>query len=70
VEAIVIMIIHVFSLYLVTGVFFAIIFIWRGLHRVDTNTTGSSIWFRLLIMPGVSALWPLFLIKWINAPRS
>jgi len=38
--------------------------------RVDPAARHASPWFRLLIVPGVAALWPLLLRLWVNSPRS
>jgi hypothetical protein len=42
------------------GIVFAFFFVWRGIHRIDSEAQGSGIAFRLLILPGVAAFWPLF----------
>jgi hypothetical protein len=36
---------------------------------VDASAQGASLGFRLLILPGTVALWPLMVTKWITAPR-
>jgi hypothetical protein len=41
----------------------------RGVDRVDASAKGASIGFRLLILPGTVALWPLMAAKWIKAPE-
>ncbi|MGC2194724.1 MAG: hypothetical protein WA628_08610 [Terriglobales bacterium] len=46
------------------GLIFAVPFVWFGVHRVDSEAQGSGIGFRLLILPGVTALWPMFLHRW------
>ena len=58
------------SLYGLVGFAFAIVFITRGVARVDPSAAGAPIGFRLLIFPGSLALWPLLLIKWMRATRS
>lgn len=40
-----------------------------GLRRIDPATVGSGLWFRLLITPGLIALWPLMLARWRQAVR-
>ena len=45
------------------GLVFAVFFVLRGIHRLDAETQGSGIAFRLLILPGVAAFWPMFLSR-------
>jgi len=52
--------------YAVTGFLFASIFVFRGVQQVDSEAQGSGIGFRLLILPGVTAFWPVFLRRWIR----
>lgn len=50
---------------------FAAVFVWHGVGCVDSEARGPGIGFRLLILPGVAAFWPLFLYRWkrgIEAP--
>lgn len=49
------------------GFVFAIAFLARGVSRIDGQAAGASLGFRLLIFPGVTALWPLLLGRWIRA---
>jgi hypothetical protein len=53
--------------YLAAGVLFAVIFIARGMGRVDPVAQHASWGFRLIVMPGVAALWPLLLARWVRA---
>jgi len=46
------------------GLIFAVPFVWFGIQRVDSEAQGSGIGFRLLILPGVVAFWPMFLYRW------
>ena len=52
--------------YLGLGLVFAIAFLWRGVERMDVQAAGTSIGFRLIILPGVVAFWPLFLRRWLR----
>lgn len=52
--------------YAAAGVVFAIAFVARGVSRIDDQAKGAGIGFRLLIFPGVAALWPLLLNRWIR----
>jgi len=44
------------------GLIFAALFVWIGVQRLDSEAQGSGIGFRLLILPGVAAFWPVFLL--------
>ena len=59
-------VLQVVALYAAAGVAFALLFLFLGLSRIDNGTKGASLGFRLLIIPGIIALWPLMLIRWIG----
>jgi len=56
-------------LYLCCGLFFGSTFITVGVGKVDTAARGTSVLFRLLILPATVAFWPILLAIWINALR-
>ena len=56
-------------LYTAVGAVFAVAFVTAGVQRVDPDARGSGIVFRLLIMPGSAAFWPLLLGRWIRGDR-
>ena len=47
--------------YTIFGVVFAIYFVSSGVNRVDSSAKGSTMGFRLIILPGAVLLWPLLL---------
>jgi hypothetical protein len=53
--------------YGLAGIAFAFGFVIFGIHRVDPVAEHSTIGFRLIIIPGVVALWPLLLTRWLRA---
>ena len=55
--------------YAVTGIAFAILFVAAGVHRIDSTAKGSGAGFRLIILPGVAALWPVLLIRWMRSAK-
>jgi hypothetical protein len=55
------------TVYGVAGIAVAVAFVIFGIHRVDPVAEHSSIGFRLIVMPGVTALWPLLLTRWLGA---
>ena len=54
------------ALYGAAGLFIAIAFALHFAAKVDHNTRGASHLFRILIVPGCAALWPVVLV-WIFA---
>jgi hypothetical protein len=42
------------------------VFLGLGLTRIDHGAKGAGLGFRLLILPGLIALWPLMLIRWLS----
>ena len=44
--------------YFTIGLLFALVFVWRLVGRLDPAARHGSAGFRLLIVPGVAALWP------------
>ncbi len=57
------------GLYLALGIAVAVGIHWRGLARIDPGTRGAGIGFRVLITPGLVALWPWLLVVWNRAVR-
>ncbi len=55
-------------IYLACGLLFAVAFVTVGVGRVDAAARGSSLGFRLLILPGAAAFWPLLAVRWVRAP--
>lgn len=58
----------VLTAYAVVGAAFAILFLTAGIQRIDSQAHGAGIGFRLIIFPGVAALWPLLLMRWLRGP--
>ena len=54
------------AIYLVLGVLFVIPFLMKGLNKVDEGANGSTIGFKIIIIPGVIVFWPVLLSKWIK----
>ena len=53
--------------YMAAGVVFAVAFVTLGVQRVDPAAKGAPLGFRLLILPGSAALWPILLRRWMRA---
>ncbi|HMQ16901.1 MAG TPA: hypothetical protein PKC49_13095 [Phycisphaerae bacterium] len=60
----------IFALYAAIGALFGILFVWRGVNRIDAAANGAPWPFRLLILPGVIALWPMLALRWHRAMRT
>ena len=50
--------------YLAIGAVFAPAFALFGVGRIDPDARGATWGFRVLILPGTAALWPLLLRRW------
>jgi hypothetical protein len=57
------------SAYAMIGALFAIAFLTRGITRVDPVAKGSTRGFKLIVFPGIVALWPVLLQRWIVSRR-
>ena len=57
-------VVRLLGLYLAAGLFFAVAFHLRGMRRVDAGVRGSTWGFRILVTPGVVALWPWLARSW------
>ena len=53
------------TVYAAVGVVFALLFVIRGVNRIDPVARDSSWGFRAMIFPGSVALWPLLLKRWV-----
>jgi len=54
------------AIYLLCGLAFGLIFVNLGASRIDPAARGTSLVFRLLILPGSVALWPFLAIRWLK----
>jgi len=52
--------------YVGLGFLFAIVFVSFGVDRLVSEARGAGPGFRLLILPGVAALWPMFFYRWFG----
>jgi hypothetical protein len=54
------------GVYLACGLVFAIAFALVGAKRIDPHAAAGTRGFRLLIVPGAMAFWPLLLKRWMS----
>jgi len=59
----------VLAVHLGLGLVFAVPFLARGAGSIDPDAREASLGFRLCVLPGVCALWPLLLARWLRGPR-
>ncbi|MCP3957650.1 MAG: hypothetical protein GY719_07325 [bacterium] len=58
--------VSILAIYAVVGFVFAIVFVWRGVGRIDPAAAEGTWGFRLLIIPGAAALWPILARRWLR----
>lgn len=61
-----IQLINCFLIYLLIGFLFALLFAFKGVGKIDEEAKDVPLSFRLLIIPGSMAFWPLLLKNWIK----
>jgi hypothetical protein len=57
------------GVYLAVGLGFAIPFALIGVKKIDPHAAHGSWGFRLLIVPGTMAFWPLLLQRWRSGAK-
>ena len=57
------------ELYALAGLAFAVIFLTFAVSRMDPGVAAAPKTLRLLLLPGVVALWPLFASRWIRGAK-
>ena len=55
--------------WLAAGALVAVPFLLFAVGRVVEGAAGSSLMFRLMMLPGAALLWPVVLHRWITAGR-
>jgi len=55
------------AIYLALGLIVALPIVLVGVDQIDPVARDSPLAFRLLILPGAAALWPLMLARWKRA---
>ena len=56
--------------YLTCGLVFAIPFALVGVKKIDPHAAHGSWGFRLLVIPGTMACWPLLLRRWVAGVKA
>ena len=63
-ERIAVLFVDALWLYVALGIVFAVAFVCVGVKRIDSQAVGAGVGFRILILPGSVAFWPLLLRRW------
>lgn len=56
-------------LYFIIGFCFALWFVFKGVERIDHQMEGVSWATRLILLPGMTALWVVLLFKWLKSKK-
>ncbi len=59
--------VSVLTAYATVGLLFGLAFVVRGVQEIDPAARGVGWRFRLLILPGAAALWPLLAWRWLRS---
>lgn len=54
------------GLYFALGLLFGLAFVINGVSVIDHAAQSSTLGFRLLILPGAIALWPVLVKRWLK----
>ncbi len=54
------------EVYAALGLAFALAFVTFGVQEIDPEAKGAGVGFRVLIIPGVMAFWPMLLRRWAS----
>jgi hypothetical protein len=57
------------GIYLTTGFLFSLAFVIFGVGKIDSHAVHGSWGFRVLIVPGAAALWPILVRRWIRGEQ-
>jgi hypothetical protein len=56
----------ILGLYLAIGLVFAIPFAFNGAGKIDPTAREATLGFKIIIIPGAMALWPLLVRRWLK----
>lgn len=59
----------VMAAYLACGLVFAVPFVVAGVGKCDPHAKNGSWGFRILILPGTMAFWPVLIRRWIRGEK-
>ncbi len=59
--------VNILAVYAGVGLLFAIPFVAKGAGKIDPSAASGTLGFRLLIIPGTVAFWPILARRWLAA---
>ena len=62
-------VLYALAAYVAIGLIVGVPFVIAGIGRVDPAAKTAPATFRVLVLPGVVAMWPLMLRRWVRAGR-
>ena len=65
-ETVAVWLVRILGVYAAIGLLFALPFVFRGVNKIDPVAEGGSWGFRVIIIPGVIAFWPMLLRRWMT----
>jgi len=68
-KTLILVLVSAFQIYLLLGLIMAIFVQKNGLKKIDSSVEGAGFWFRVITFPGIVALWPIVLYKWIKSHK-
>jgi hypothetical protein len=66
-ELVAVWLVRLLALYAGAGLLFALVFLARGVERVDPGAHGATLGFRLVLLPATIVLWPWLWRRWRHA---
>ena len=57
------LLVQTITIYVGAGAVFAVLFLWRWVGQLDSAAEHGTWGFRVLVFPGVAALWPFFVVR-------
>jgi hypothetical protein len=64
------LLVNAFGIYLGCGALFGVLFLWRWVGMLDPLAAHGTFGFRVLVFPGVAALWPVFAVRLASGHRA
>jgi hypothetical protein len=57
------------AIYAIIGLLFGLPFVTWGVSHIDPSARGAGAGFRLIVLPGVMAFWPLLAWRWLRGMK-
>jgi hypothetical protein len=61
---------YTIGLYLITGLALGLVFVIKGVRKLDPTADAAPLRVRMLFLPGCMAIWPLVLKRWMSGART